>query len=41
MNDSRRFPWLSGLGAAIVVAVWLIAVVVNGVMNVVSGLAPQ
>ena len=41
MNDPRRLPWLSGLGAAIVVAVMLIAVVVNAVMTVISGLAPQ
>jgi hypothetical protein len=39
VNDSRRFPWLSGLVAAIAVAVWLIAVVVNSVMNVLSGFA--
>jgi hypothetical protein len=41
VNDSRILPWLSGLGAAIVVAVMLIIVVVNGMMTVISGLAPQ
>jgi hypothetical protein len=39
VNDSRRFPWLSGLVAAIVVALWLIAVVVDGVMSVIDGFA--
>jgi hypothetical protein len=39
VNDSRRFPWLSGLLAAIVVALWLIAVVIDGVMSVISGFA--
>lgn len=39
MNDPRRFPWLSGLVAAIVVALWLIAVVIDGVMGVIDGFA--
>ncbi|WP_155768893.1 hypothetical protein [Mycobacterium asiaticum] len=33
MNDSRRFPWLSGLIAASVVAVWLLVAVINGVLT--------
>ena len=33
MNDSRKSPWLSGLLAAIAVAVVLIAVVVNDPAN--------
>lgn len=32
MNDSRKLPWLSGLLAAAFVAVWLIAVAINGVL---------
>jgi hypothetical protein len=39
MNDSRRFPWLSGLVAAIVVALVLIVMVVDGVMSVINALA--
>ena len=39
MNDSRRFPWLSGLVAAIVVALVLIAMVVDGVTSVINALA--
>ena len=39
MNDSRRFPWLSGLVAAVVVALVLIAMVVDGVMGVIDGVA--
>jgi hypothetical protein len=39
VNDSRRFPWLSGLSAAIVVALVLIVRVVAGVMSVISGLS--
>jgi hypothetical protein len=42
VNDSRRLPWLSGLAAAIVVVVWLIAEMLNGVINLISSLAaPQ
>ena len=37
MNDSRRFPWLSGLIAAIVIAVWLIYEAVAGVMSLIDG----
>lgn len=37
MNDSRRGPWLSGLIAALSVAVWLIYEAVVGVMDVMSG----
>jgi hypothetical protein len=40
VNDSRRFPWLSGLVAAIVVALALMAMVVDGVMSVINGLVP-
>jgi len=39
VNDSRRFPWLSGLLAATGVAVWLICVVVAGVMSVLGDFA--
>jgi hypothetical protein len=39
VNDSRRFPWLSGLVAAVVVALVLIAMVVDGVMGVINGVA--
>jgi hypothetical protein len=39
MNDSRRFPWLSGLSAAIVVAMVLILRVGGGVISVITGFA--
>lgn len=39
MNDSRRLPWLSGLMAAIVVALWLIATVVDGLIGMIMGVA--
>lgn len=39
MNDTRRFPWLSGLIAAIVIAVWLLAVVLHGVVTMSVGVA--
>jgi hypothetical protein len=39
VNDSRRFPWLSGLVAAVAVALWLIARVVAGVIGVIDGFA--
>jgi hypothetical protein len=39
VNDSRRFPWLSGLVAAVVVALVLIAMAVDGVMGVIDGVA--
>lgn len=32
MNDSRKLPWLSGLLAAVFVAVWLVANAVSGVL---------
>jgi hypothetical protein len=41
VNDSRKSPWLSGLLAAIFVAVVLIAVAANGVMTLLSSLTPQ
>jgi uncharacterized membrane protein len=39
VNDARRFPWLSGLVAAVTVALWLIARVVAGVVSVIDGFA--
>ena len=39
MNDPRKFPWLGGLAAAIVVALVLIAVVFNGTMHVINEFA--
>lgn len=33
MNDARRFPWLSGLIAAAVIALWLLYVVLHGVVT--------
>ena len=34
VNDSRRVPWLSGLVAAVAVALWPIA---SGVVSVIDG----
>ncbi|MCV7116547.1 MULTISPECIES: hypothetical protein [Mycobacterium] len=39
MNDSRKFPWLGGLLAAVLIAVALIAVVVQGTWQVVNDFA--
>lgn len=39
MNDSRKLPWLGGLAAAIVVAVVLIAVAVEGTLQVINDFA--
>ncbi|ETB37425.1 MULTISPECIES: hypothetical protein [Mycobacterium avium complex (MAC)] len=39
MNDSRKLPWLGGLAAAIVVAVLLIGVAVEGTMQVINDFA--
>jgi hypothetical protein len=36
VNDSRRAPWPSGLVAAVVVALVLIAVVVDGAISVIT-----
>jgi hypothetical protein len=39
VNDSRKFPWLGGLVAALLVAVVLIAAVFNGAMHVINDFA--
>lgn len=39
VNDSRRFPWLGGLVVAVLVAVVLIAVAVQGTVQVISDFA--
>jgi hypothetical protein len=39
VNDSRKLPWLGGLAAAIVVAVLLIGVAVEGTMQVINDFA--
>lgn len=36
VNDSRKFPWLVGLVAALLVAAVLIAVVVQGTLQVIN-----
>lgn len=36
MNSSRRLPWLSGLLAALAGALWMVALVVHGVISVLS-----
>ena len=36
VNDSRKFPWLGGLVAALLVASMLIAVVVQGTLQVIN-----
>lgn len=41
MNDSRKFPWLAGLVAALLVAVVLIAFVVQGTLQVINDFAIQ
>jgi hypothetical protein len=41
VNDSRKLPWLGGLAAALVVAAVLIAVVVQGTLQVVNDFATQ
>ena len=41
MNDSRKSPWLSGLVAAITVALLLIAVVIRGTLQVVNDFVTQ
>lgn len=39
MNDTRKGPWLSGLAAAMTVAVVLIATVIAGTWQVVTDFA--
>ena len=39
MNDSRKFPWLSGLVAALAVALLLIVGVITGTLHVLNDLA--
>jgi hypothetical protein len=41
VNDSRKSPWLSGLVAAITVALLLIVVVIRGTLQVVNDFATQ
>lgn len=41
VNDSRKFPWLGGLVAALLVAAVLIAVVVHGTLHVINDFATQ
>lgn len=41
VNDSRKFPWLGGLAAAITVAVLLIAVAIHGTLQVIDNFANQ
>lgn len=41
VNDSRKFPWLGGLVAAVLIAVALIAVVAQGTLQVVNDFATQ
>jgi hypothetical protein len=39
VNDSRKSPWLSGLVAAVTVALLLIVVVMTGTLHVISDFA--
>lgn len=39
MNDSRRFPWLSGLFASITIAAWLAYEVIRDAMAVIGNAA--
>ena len=41
VNDSRKFPWLGGLMAAVLLAVVLIAVVVHGTLHVINDFATE
>lgn len=36
VNDSRRFPWLSGLLATLTIAAWLIYEAMAGVLDVIN-----
>jgi hypothetical protein len=38
MNSSRKLPWLSGLVAAFLGALWMIGQVIEGIVSVVAGL---
>lgn len=41
VNDSRKFPWLGGFVVAMLVATVLIAVVVQGTLQVINDFATQ
>ncbi len=41
MNDSRKLPWLAGLLAAVVIAVVLFAVAVEGTLQVINDFGIQ
>ena len=41
MNDSRKFPWLGGLMAALLVAAVLITVVAYGTLHVINDFATE
>jgi hypothetical protein len=41
VNDSRKFPWLGGLVAALLVASMLIAVVVQGTLQLINDFGTQ
>jgi hypothetical protein len=41
VNDSRKFPWLGGLVAAVLITVVLIAVVIQGTLQVINDFATQ
>ena len=41
MNDSRKFPWLGGLVAAVLITVVLIAVVIQGTLQVIDDFGTQ
>ena len=41
VNDSRKFPWLGGLIAALLIATVLIAVVVQGTLQVINDFGTQ
>jgi hypothetical protein len=41
MNDSRKLPWLGGLVVALVVATVLIAVAVQGTLQVIDDFGTQ
>lgn len=41
VNDSRKFPWLGGLVAALLIATALIAVVTQGTLQVINDFSTQ
>jgi len=41
VNDSRKFPWLGGLVAAVLLAVVLIVAVIQGTLQVANDFATQ